>query len=424
MIVKKWLPYSIWDFAGIEHWLNEQAQSGCLLNGWPGWSFIGRVPFRTDPDAPRTRYRLDPGVDLIGELELQNRIASYQDVGWRYEGKVGRLYAIYSCDDPQAPELYSDTSSMALAMKKTIRRTWLMLFLLVLWLGSAFWDEWIQLFTSPASLFMSMILRSDTLIPLYLLMIVLALSVVITNIGTFAGIHRIRAALRRGEWPTPGRRNYPEPRNLLLVGAATLLAVVLFIYFLCFKASDYRRLSGPEEWAFPHVALEELIPSEASLRLYNNQELLHYDSLSWSTLAPEQYNVAQGGMVQTADGTQTDTRLYQEHVRALSPTLAWIVYEGRVEEHRRSLEQYQKNWEENTPFLHDQTNAFDSLQEEKIASRPDALTRFTYQYSDRSTAHVVYIGLKHDRVFVLDCSGMLDADAALSLLLERLEAAG
>ncbi len=424
MIVKKWLPYSIWDFAGIEHWLNEQAQSGCLLNGWPGWSFIGRVSFRTDSDAPRTRYRLDPGVDLIGELELQNRIASYQDTGWRYEGKVGRLYAIYSCDDPQAPELYSDTSSMALAMKKTIRRTWLMLFLLVLWLGSAFWDEWIQLFTSPFSLFMSMILRSNTLIPLYLLMIVLALSVVITNIGTFAGIHRIRAALRRGEWPTPGRRNYPEPRNLLLVGAATLLAVVLFIYFLCFKASDYRRLSGPEEWAFPHVALEELIPSEASLRLYNNQELLHYDSLSWSTLAPEQYNVAQGGMVQAADGTQTDTRLYQEHVRTLSPTLAWIVYEGRVEEHRRSLEQYQKNWEENTPFLHDQTNAFDSLQEEKIASRPDALTRFTYQYSDRNTAHVVYIGLKHDRVFVLDCSGMLDADAALSLLLERLEAAG
>ena len=34
-----------WDFAGIEHWLNEQAQSGYLLNGWPGWSFIGRVPF-------------------------------------------------------------------------------------------------------------------------------------------------------------------------------------------------------------------------------------------------------------------------------------------------------------------------------------------------------------------------------------------
>ena len=65
MIVKKWLPYPMWDFAGIEHWLNEQAQGGYLLNGWPGWSFIGRVPFRTDPDAPRTRYCLDPGGENI-----------------------------------------------------------------------------------------------------------------------------------------------------------------------------------------------------------------------------------------------------------------------------------------------------------------------------------------------------------------------
>lgn len=421
MIVKKWLPYPLWDFAGIEYWLNEQAQSGYLLNGWPGWSFIGRVPFRTDPDAPRTRYRLDPGVDLFGAEELGRRISSYQDSGWRYEGKVGKLYAIYSCNDSQAPELYNDTSSMALVMKKAIRRTWLMLFLLVLWLGSAFWDEWILLFTRPSSLFMSMILRSDTLIPLYFLMIVLALSVVITNIGIFTGVYRTRAALRRGEWPAPGRRNYPELRSLLLVGAVALLAVVLFIYFLCFKSSDSRRLSGPEEWAFPHVTLEELIPSETTFRLYNNQELLHYDSLSWSTLAPEQYNVAQGGMVQTADGTQTDTRLYQEHVRTLFPALARMVYEGRVEEHRRSLDQYRKNWEENTPLLHDHSNAFDFLQEEEMPSEPVSLTRFTYQYSDTNTAHVVYIGRKNDRVFVLDCSGILDPDAALSLLLERLE---
>ena len=423
MIVKKWLPYHIWDFAGIEHWLNEQAQAGYLLNGWPGWSFIGRVPFRTDPDAGRTRYRLDPGVDLIGELELQNRIASYQDAGWRYEGKAGKLYAIYSCDNPQAPELYNDTSSMALAMKKTVRGTWLLFVLLILWLGSAFWDEWVMLFTRPASLLMSIILRSDTLVPLYLLMTVLALSVVITNIGIFTEVYRTRAALRRGEWPAPGRRTYPEPRSLLLVGTAALLAVVLFIYILFFKSPDSRRLSGPEEWAFPHVTLEELIPSETTLRLYNNQELLHYDSLSWSTLAPEQYNVAQGGAVTAPDGTETDTRLYQEHVHTLSPALARLVYKGRVEEHRRSLDQYRKNWEENTPFLHDHTNAFDSLQEEEIPSAPDALTCFTYQFSDRNTSHVVYIGQKDDRVFVLDCSGMLDADAALSLLLERLEAA-
>ena len=422
MIVKKWLPYPMWDFAGIEHWLNEQAQSGYLLNGWPGWSFIGRVPFRTDPDTHRTRYRLDPGVDLIGKLELQNRIASYQDAGWRYEGKVGKLYAIYSCDDPQAPDLYNDASSMALAMKRQRKRVWLSLFLLILWLGAAFWDEWILLFTRPAALLMSMILRSDVLLPLYALMVILALLVISTNVGTFCGIYRIQSILRRGEWPSPGRRSYPEARNLALALLVTLAAVVFFLYLLWFNPSDSRRLSGPEEWDFPHITLEEVIPAGAQLRLYNNQELLHYDELSWSTLAPEQYHVAQGGEASLADGTKTDTRLSQEHVRALSPALARMVYEGRVEEQRHALEQYRKNWEENTPFIHDHTNAFDFFQEEALPSILDGLTRFTYQYSDTNAAHTVYIGLAGDRTFVLNCSGSIDAQAALSLLLERLEA--
>lgn len=425
MIVKKWLPYPMWDFAGIEHWLNEQAQGGYLLNGWPGWSFIGRVPFRTDPDAPCTRYCLDPGVDLIGELELQNRIASYQDAGWRYEGKVGKLYAIYSCGDPQAPELYNDTQSMALAMKRQRKRVWLSLFLLILWLGAVFWDEWVMLFTRPAALLMSIILRSDVLLPLYALMVIMALSVISTDVGTFCGIYRTQSILRRGEWPSPGRRHYPELGRLALALLVLLAAAVFFIYLLWFNPSDSRRLSGPEEWAFPHVTLEEVIPANAQLRLYNNQELLHYDELSCSTLAPEQYDVAQGGVVLTADGMEIDTRLLQEHVRTLSPALARMVYEGRVEEHRHSLEQYRKNWEENTPFLHDNANAYKFLQGEEL-SQPglDALTRFTYQFSDESASHTVYIGMKTNRVFVLDCSGTADAEAALSLLLERLETEG
>ena len=422
MIVNKWLPYPLWDFAGIEHWLNEQAQAGYLLNGWPGWSFIGRVPFRTDPDAGRTRYRLDPGVDIIGELELQNRIASYQDAGWRYEGKVGKLYAIYSCDDPKAPELYNDTSSMALAMKKQIRRAWFMLFLLLCWLGAVFWDEWIMLSTRPASFALGVILNSDVRLPLYGIMLLGAVLVASSRISFFRGVSRIRTCLRRGEWPSPGKRSFSELWRTLAAFALLLGTILYLIYLVWFSTPNYRRLSGPEEWTFPHVTLEELIPTGASLRLYNSQELLHYANLSWSSLAPEQYDVAQGGMVTLPDGAGTDTRLNQEHVRALSPTLAWMVYEGRVEEHRRSLEQYRRNWEENTPFLHDYTNAFDALQEEEIPSGLNALTRFTYQYSQTSAAHTVYIGLKNDRVFVLDCSGAIDAQAALSLLLERLEA--
>ena len=50
----------------------------------------------------------------------------------------------------------------------------------------------------------------------------------------------------------------------------------------------------------------------------------------------------------------------------------------------------------------------------------DGLTRFTYQFSDESASRTVHIGLKNDRVFVLDCSAA-DAEAALHLLTEQLE---
>ena len=422
MIVKKWLPYPTWDFAGIERWLNDQAQSGYLLNGWPGWSFIGRVPFRTDPDAKRTRYRLDPGVDLFGEEELRRRISSYRDAGWRYEGKVGKFYAIYSCDNPQAPDLYSDASSMALVMKKQTGRAWILLFLLVLWLATAFWDEWSMLFTRPASFFSGLILNSDFRLPLYGAMLLCAALIASSRIGLFRGVFRIRACLRRGDWPAPARRTYPEAWRWI-AALALLAGVVLYLFYLVwFSQPNSRRLSGAEEWAFPHVTLEELIPANAQIRLYNSQELLHYDELSWSSLAPEQYDVAQGGMVTFPDGTEADTRLSQEHVRALSPALARLVYEGRVEEHRRSLEEYRENWEESTPFLHDNGDAFDFLREEEITSVLDDLTCFTYQFSDENAAHSVYIGLKNDRVFVLDCSGAADGGLALGLLLERLGA--
>ena len=405
MIVKKWLPYPMWDFAGIEHWLNEQAQSGYLLNGWPGWSFIGRVPFRTDPDAPRTRYRLDPGVDLFGAEELGRRISSYRDSGWRYEGKVRKLYAIYSCDDPQAPELYNDTFSMALAMKKQIRRVWFTLFLLVLWLVAAFWNEWVLLLTRPASFASGLILDSDVRMPLCGVMILGAALLAASRIGFFLGVYRIRACLRRGEWPAPRKRSYPELWRGIAAFALLLGTVLYLLYLLWFYTPNFQRLSGPEEWMFPHVTLEEIVPEGAELRLYNNQELLHYDEWFGSSLAPEQYDVAQGGAVQAADGTEADARVNQKYIRCLSPALAEMVYRGILENQRRYYTAREQTYEET------------ALSQGSL----DSLTRFTPPSSD---AHMVYVGLAGKRVFVLDCSGMLDADTALSLLLERLEAEG
>lgn len=422
MTVKKWVPCALWDVTGLEQWLGEMAAKGYALKDWPGASFVGRVSFQEDPEALNARYRLDPIGERIGDLELRERSEAYQEVGWDYVGKIGRLYAIYRCDDPTAPELYNDPESLAWAMKKQMRWMWVSLFFWLLYPVVLFWDEWPVLFHYPAQFLMDLILSAEILIPLYAFMVYLVASAMVDGFATFFGICRNRACLMDGNWPQAGARNYPELRHWLRTAIAAA-AFILFLFYLGLSdAMKNNSLSGPQDWAFPHVLLEETLPEEVQLREYSDQEMLHFDKLQNSILAPEQYDVAQGGKI-CADGTAgTEARLYQEHYRVVSPLLARAVYHGRVAAHHHSLEEYRKNWEENTSMLHvNFPNAFDYIQDEEL-SYPglDGLTQFTYLYSDEETPNIVYIGLYKDRVFVLNCQGETNGESAISLLVERL----
>ena len=65
--------------------------------------------------------------------ELRERAANYRELGWRFVEQIGNLYAVYRCDDPEAPELYTDPESFGWAMKKLIRRQWLGAAAVLLW---------------------------------------------------------------------------------------------------------------------------------------------------------------------------------------------------------------------------------------------------------------------------------------------------
>lgn len=421
-LVKKFVPCALWDFAGLQDWLNEQALKGYALERWPKRSFIGRVYFRRDPAAARSRYCLDPIGERIGELELQDRAANYREFGWHYVGRIGKLYAIYRCDDPDAQDLYTDPESLAWAMKKQMRCAVIEMILWVLWFVVLFRQEVPLLLRWPEELLMELIFRAEILIPLYGIMLILALHAVSNGIGTFLGIRRTRACLSRGEWPTPKSRRYQEFAGFLL-SSVSVSALVLFLVYLGVSGVLHSKtLSGPEDWNFPHVTLEETLPAGVNLRTYSDKEILHSDTFDHSLLAPEQYDVAQGGMVTLADGTEMDSRLYQESIRAASPALAQAVYRGRVTAHRHSLESYRINREENTSTLHPNLpNAYDYTQEEELTYPGlDGLTRFVYQFSDETHPNVVYIGLAGDRVFVLNCEGAVNGDTALALLVQRL----
>lgn len=424
MTVKKWVPCALWDITGLQSWLNEQAAAGYALADWPGWSFMGRVSFQEDPEAVHTRYCLDPIGERIGEVELQDRRESYEEAGWHYAGKIGKLYAIYRCDDPTAPELYSDPQSLAWAMKKQMRWMWAALLICLLWPVALFWDEWPLLFHYPAEFLMELMLRAEILIHLYGIMLVMVVLVVSDGISTFRGIRRARACLSRGQWPPAGPHRYREGCRFLMSAAIGGLFVVFLFYLGLSGTMHTKKLSSVEEWTFPHAALEEILPAGSSFRAYGPKELLHSDTFDHSLLVPEQYDVAQGGITAASDGSLLETRLDQEYLRSSSPSLARMVYRGRVAAHRHSLEEYRKNWEENTLLLHSSLpNAYDFLLEEEL-SYPglDSLTRFSYRFSDSPSPNTVFIGLCGDQVFVLNGSGAADTDAALELLVERLQA--
>ena len=187
---------------------------------------------------------------------------------------------------------------------------------------------------------------------------------------------------------------------------------------------DIKYLESQKEWDFPYVTLEELVTEGSELRMLTDQEMLSFDKFRHSLLAPEQYETAQGAMATLPDGTQQEYRLYLDHFTAVSPTVAELTYRGKIAERQKELEEYRKNWEENTSILHNnEPNAYDYVRQESLDhSVLDDLYVFTYQFSDREYPNVYYVGRYDEQVFTLMCSGGIDGESALALLVQRLEA--
>lgn len=414
--VKKWVPCELYDITGLEDWLNGMAAQGYALGEWPGFFFIGRVPFYEDPSAVRARYRLEPPKDLISGVELQERAANYRELGWSFVTKIGSLYAIYRCDDPDAPDLYTDPQSLGWAMKRLMGRQWLALAVLLLWLALVFRDEWKQLFTAPAIISMNLVLN-DLLIPLYILMAATAAGIVIEHILRLRFFRRMKKRLAQGEWPRVGRRRYPERWRFLGSAAffAAVLVLVVSIPAFGLLASD--TLDGPEDWNFPHITLDEAVPAGADCSNADARRGTFRSSL----LAPEQYTVVQDGTAVLPDGTRQTAFFTLEYVRTRSPALAGVVLQGKAEERRQALEEYRANWEENTPYIHDHTAAFDFVREDtpEVPGLDEAV-RFTFQFSDEDSPRTFYAGRLGNQVVTLYCSGAVDPEGALALLVQRL----
>ena len=403
--IKKWLPCALYDFAGIEKWLDGMAAQGYALEKWPGFFSLGRVTFRSAPSAPRARYRLDP----IGKAEQpEDRREDYRELGWDYVTRIGDLYAVYRCDDPDAPDLYTDTQSLAWAMKRMIGKQWRSAAVFLLYLLILHASGLVTLFTEPYALVLDLILDFDLFAPFYAVYIPLFLVFLAKAVYQNIRLIKIRKSLLQGDAPNPMGRSRACTWDQLALWLFFLFALAyLLLYWPRASGRQNQYLDGgPENWHFPHVALTETLPEGARLENPSKWEqyCLGHSSASW--LAPEQYDTSQDSLVLLPGGTTLDSDLGLEYIRARSSGLAEAVLRGLVARQRSYLAR--DEW----------------TQEALEVPGLDEAVSITYVPYDGATPRTFYAGRLGDQVFALTCSGAADPEAALELMVDRLPADG
>ena len=140
-LVTKWSPVSPMDFPRFESWLEEMAGKGLLVHRvQQNWFSLARVKFRRDEPHPHRRYRVCPaqGQQQSQEKPSQELLELYAGAGWTYEGDIGRPWTtlyLFSTDDPEAQEPYTDPDSFRYALRFPKGNLLLLLFLIALNLG-------------------------------------------------------------------------------------------------------------------------------------------------------------------------------------------------------------------------------------------------------------------------------------------------
>ena len=117
--VKLRLPFSFYDTARLEQWLEDRAREGLLFQRFlkPLWP---RAKFLRGEPAPRRRYRLCPAPDRYTGRPPQEQLELYEASGWQYVSSLSLpifCYYVFFTDDPAAPEPFNDANSLRTALR-------------------------------------------------------------------------------------------------------------------------------------------------------------------------------------------------------------------------------------------------------------------------------------------------------------------
>ena len=340
MFVKKVVPCSLYDIQGMQDWLDEMALQGLFFKEFAkhqDWAV-----FEVGDPQP-VRYRLDPVGKSAGRG--REREEPYAEMGWQFVDCIRGLYYIFSCGDPDAPELHSDPATLGYALNNAIQkqiRFWgKMTLVLILFVGAPLFLSWKHLDKS--------VIFVEEPRQLFLLALNLQLFLIVLPID-WLQIRRLiktRRLLEQGLPMEAGRRWRPR---VLKIYFGVFVPLLLLAFFAIPSYSPEVYGLGKVELSHPWPTLAQL--EEAGPRpLEVEPEVDGYVKVNSSWLVPVQEYASIDWQGETfhpeTGGIATLHRPYSlwmgiQYDRARSPRAAEKAFQIELEDAAETLENWAK----------------------------------------------------------------------------------
>ena len=243
--VKKRIP--VWERSPyLCVWLQEMAEQGLVLK------HIGFFSCEFEKCAPqKRRYRiLDKSYFSMNDEEK----GIYDDAGWKYVPDEQGGVTIFTTDDEDAPELFSDKESF----RKYKRNKWIGSIVLIIvwtyWAAKAIWNAY-DLFQGGNYSATYGRLHDFDGEPLYLLVVLGLLLVIITGIFLYSVFREIQLIRYNAKTELPQYDNIPyddkrylweKKANKLWTAAIVIVFVGLIAAWIGMKVNDYSLANGVE----------------------------------------------------------------------------------------------------------------------------------------------------------------------------------
>lgn len=406
-LVRKIIPVEIYDMAGLEHWLSDMAAQGLHLVKLSSET----ARFRRGEPAPGTRF----GLDIAGLFDIDHaRNEAYAEAGWTYVTTLPDIYYVYRTDRADAPPLHTDPVTQSETLTPLIRRTRRTRIFAAAYLLFCFRNTLVTVVTQPWMLGQYVVLKTGLFLALMVMLAGWAILSPLTQTNTLKRLKKMKRQLADGIPLKEGRRDRAS-RVVLSWCAAALLLSLPFLVIFCGSQSAHK-LSGPEEWTFPHVTLERAFHGEADITLDTPQMMTRYNTRTASLLCPEQYDWVQRGDIHLSGNTGEAT-LSVDFYRTRTDWAAEWLFSSLWEEEAHYPERFRKKQEQ---FIHPTVLMVHQPLRAVTCPGLDSLEYTILQYDD-DPPNYIYLGRQDNQVFRLLCRGVPDQAECLELFLAQLD---